>query len=104
MKTDIRNRARDWALQVLNGAHIENGSMFGTCEDCNSTDTKLFFAGCGFTCHKCYVQDLMYWESRGGFSSESLFDSLGFNRSPEDSSRVYRSAMGAYWVTLIGAK
>ena len=104
MKTEIRERARVWALEVLTLAHTEYGSKYGDCEDCPAAETKLFYAGCGFTCHKCYTDSLYEWEQRGGFSSESLFDRIGFNGSPEESSRLYRVAMASYWATLEGGK
>lgn len=104
MRTEVAQRAKDWALQVLDGAHTEYGATYGACEDCSATDEKLFYAGCGFTCHKCYTESLQEWESRGGFSSESLFEVLGFNGTPEESSRLYRVAMASYWATLEGGK
>jgi hypothetical protein len=64
----------------------------------------VWYCGTGDECRKCFAESIEYWEERGGFSSEGLFDSLNACRLPREDSRLYRVIMGAYFNAIRGKR
>ena len=96
MKTWAMNTGKAYADLVL----TESATGVGTCETCGAESVSTWWCGTSDECRKCFIRSLEYWEERGGFSSEGIFDSLRCCRLPRESSRLYRSVMGAYFTAL----
>lgn len=95
MKQWAEQLGKAQALMVLS----VNASGDGTCESCGAT-CEVFYSGTGDECGKCFRESLEYWEHRGGFSSEAIFDGVGACRMPDESSRLYKVVMGSYFRTM----
>lgn len=95
MKTWAEQLGKAQALLVMTA----NSSGEGTCENCGAT-CEVFYCGTGNECGKCFRESIEYWEHRGGFSSEAIFDSVGACRIPDENSRLYKVVMGAYYRTM----
>jgi hypothetical protein len=100
MRTWAINTGKAYADTVL----TQSTSGVGTCETCGTESVPVWYCGTGDECRKCFAESVEYWEERGGFSSEGLFDSLNALRIPREDSRLYRSIMGAYFTALKGGK
>jgi hypothetical protein len=86
-------RAKAWAFLA------ECQDSYGVCEEC-ACQEPLWNLGGFLLCRSCLASSVEYWECRGGFSSEFVFE--GACRMPAESSRAYRVAMGSYFATLGG--
>jgi hypothetical protein len=83
------------ALETLSACEYTHG----VCEECECR-ASLWNLGGFLLCRSCLASSVEYWERRGGFSSEFVFE--GACRMPAESSRAYRVAMGSYFATLGG--
>jgi hypothetical protein len=86
-------RAKAWAFLA------ECEDSWGVCEECVYESSRWNLGGF-LLCRSCLASSVEYWERRGGFSSEFVFENAC--RMPAESSRVYRVAMGSYFATLGG--
>ena len=97
---------KTWAEQIgMREAVLvltQSASGVNTCETCGAKDVPVWYCGTGDECRKCFAESVEYWENRGGFSSEAIFDSLRACRLPRESSRLYRAVMRGYFTALKG--
>lgn len=100
MKTWANDMGAEYADIVL----TDSASGAGTCETCGAKDVPVWYCGTGDECRQCFAESVEYWEGRGGFSSEAIFDSIGASRLPRESSRLYREVMRGYFTALKGGK
>ncbi len=71
----------------------------GVCEDCG-VETSLYYAGTGFVCGACFVTDCEYWENRGGFSTEIIFDGDPFPTEWTYNGAEHRAIVGHYFAVM----
>jgi hypothetical protein len=103
MKHEIEELGRKYARQVLEDSREEVNADF--CESCGavaSDTTSLHWSGIGAECRACFAESLEYWEDRGGFSSEHIFDKEWGKIPVRSSSRVFRVLMSGYFAELGG--
>ena len=98
MKTWAINTGKAQADLVL----TECATGVNTCETCGAESVPTWWCGTSDECRKCFSESIEYWEGRGGFSSEAIFDSMKCGRIPREDSRLYRSVMGAYFTAIRG--
>jgi hypothetical protein len=103
MKHEIEQLGRKYARQVLEDSREEVNA--DSCESCGavaSDTTSLHWSGTGAECRACFAESLEYWEDRGGFSSEHIFDKEWGKIPVRSSSRVFRVLMSGYFAELEG--
>ena len=96
MRTELENKGIEHARYVL---ETTRDNVEQACEDCGEVG-QTYYGGTASTCRACFAESIRYWEKRGGFSSENIFEYwIGM---PKESSRVYRVTMSAYFRELAG--
>lgn len=96
MKTELENKGIEYARYVL---ETTKDSVEQPCDDCGKVG-QTYYGGTASTCRECFAESVRYWESRGGFSRENIFEYSA--KLPAESSRVYRITMSAYFRELAG--